>query len=82
MHHELTWSATQLRRLKELQATPAQRKLTFEDESSRDRSFQEIADVLGRKTRNCLQASTARGAAIESIVRSALPEEPWQNIDF
>ena len=33
MHHDLTWSATQLRRLKELQAPPAQRKLSFKSES-------------------------------------------------
>jgi len=46
MHHQLTWSTTQLRRLKELQATPQQRKLTFETESSRNRSFQAIADAL------------------------------------
>jgi phenylalanyl-tRNA synthetase alpha chain len=54
MHRELTWSATQLRRLKELQATPAQRKLTFEDESRRNRSFQEIVDGLGRQARDRL----------------------------
>jgi pyrrolysyl-tRNA synthetase-like protein len=54
MHRQLTWSATQLRRLKELQAAPAQRKLTFATESSRNRSFQEIADPLGRKARTRL----------------------------
>jgi phenylalanyl-tRNA synthetase alpha chain len=54
MHHDLTWSATQLRRLKELQATPAQIKLRFESESDRNRSFQEISDTLGREAKNRL----------------------------
>jgi len=51
MPHPLTWSTTQLRRLKELQATAQQRKLTFETESSRNRSFQAISDALARKER-------------------------------
>ena len=85
MHHELTWSATQLRRLKELQATPGQRKLTFEDESSRDRSFQEIADVLARKTRNCLLAVQKkclrpRLCLLESRLVDALCEEGFVQV--
>jgi hypothetical protein len=54
MHHQLTWSTTQLRRLKELQASAQQRKLTFETESSRNRSFRAIADALARKERDRL----------------------------
>jgi len=54
MPHPLTWSTTQLRRLKELQATPQQKKLTFEAESSRNRSFQALADALARKERDRL----------------------------
>ena len=46
MHRQLTWSTTQFRRLKELQATPEQKRLTFASESSRNRSFQAIADAL------------------------------------
>ena len=54
MPHPLTWSTTQLRRLKEPQATPQQKKLTFEAESSRNRSFQALADALARKERDRL----------------------------
>ena len=54
MHRQLTWSTTQLRRLKELQATPEQKRLTFASESSRNRSFQAIADALARKERDRL----------------------------
>jgi len=61
MQSQLTWSTTQLRRLRELQATSAQRKLTFESESIRDRSFQEIADALGRKSRNRLWEIQKKG---------------------
>jgi len=50
-----TWSATQLRRLKELEASERERTLAFETDSERDGAFQNLAAGLIRRQRRRLR---------------------------
>lgn len=56
MGRRMSWTATQLRRLKELQADPQQRSLAFESEAGRTRAFQAVAEPLARRERARLLA--------------------------
>jgi len=51
----LTWSTTQLRRLKELGAPTSQRDLTFAYVAEREEAFQSLADELTRRERKRLE---------------------------
>jgi pyrrolysyl-tRNA synthetase-like protein len=51
---KITWSATQLRRLKELAAAPSRLDSEFQSAADRDAAFQELSEALAKRERQRL----------------------------